>query len=1293
MASLDERLAKMTPLQRAVLALKETQERLEMLERQQAEPIAIIGMACRFPGGANHPAAFWRLLCESTDAIRGIPPERWDADDFYDPNPQAPGTMNTRWGGFLERIDEFDNHFFGISDREAARIDPQHRLLLELAWEALEDAGLPPARLRGSPTGVFIGISHSEYGIILYTDRAQADGYAAIGTAHCIAANRISFAFDFVGPSVSLDTACSGSLVSTHLACHSLRRGECTVALAGGVNIMLSPMATVNLTKLGLSSSDGRVRAFDAAAAGYVRSEGAGLVVLKLLSAARRDGDPIYAVIRGSAMNQNGFSNGLTAPSRQAQERVLRQAYAAAQRSPALVQYVETQGTGTRLGDAIEAAALGAVVGRDRPPGSVCGIGSVKTNIGHMESASGVASLMKVALALQHRQLPPTLHFRSPNPDIPFAELGLKVQQQLEPWPNSTQPRLAGVSAFGFGGSNVHLVLEEAPAETATPAAVETTPVRRILALSARTETALRDLAQRYAEFLRQPDPAWRDICHTAAAHRDHHDCRLALLADSPQQAAELLAGYLAPPCSAHVWTGRKPFGRALKVAFLLDGQPEPWRDSLPRLQQLAPRLADAIEEVDAALQRVAGWRLAAVSEDAARWQNPAWFWPAVTALQLALAAWWRRVGVLPHVVLGRGIGEVAAACVAGILTPEDGLQIAVACGKGTGACPRVPHHEAAVPFLSASDGQQHTGSGMDGARWERCLTSGDSLDEAWARLQARQADVYLEVGPVALASAIRARLPAGDAERVWATVDAHEESLLEVFAALYAAGADLSWDQLTTGNGPSVRLPTYPWQRQRLWVTVKGWLKNAPPSATAAAPPAASAAEAETARRRGETTRGHTEMGEAHPRPDLNTPYVAPRTALEQDLARSWAEILKLDRAGVHDNFFELGGDSLLATILLNRLQDQLGEVVHVLALFQSQTIHGLAEYLRQQYPDAVRRLYPQEPLGERHPAAAPPVAVLGEQEVALARRVMDAVTTNRVLAPVAGSKNPRVIFVLSPPRSGTTLLRVMLAGHGRLFAPPELELLGFDTMAARKAAYEGVTGLWLEGAVRALMEVCSCEVAEARAVIARYEQEGRSTQEFFRLLQDGIGGRVLVDKTPSYSGQLHVLQRAEAMFDQPLYIHLLRHPCGMIRSFVDYKLEVTYNARLKVNLAAPFTPQQIAELVWVISHQNILQALESVPAERCCRLRFEDLVRQPEAAMRSLCGFLGLDFQEGMIQPYARQETKMIDGVVAEARMQGDQKFLVKHKAIDPAVADDWKKHMDVCQNNMSICQVFAI
>jgi acyl transferase domain-containing protein/acyl carrier protein len=423
------------------------------------EPIAIVGMACRFPG-APDLEAFWRLLCSGVDATREVPAERWDPAGFYDPDPETPGTTNTRRGAFLERIDEFDPLFFGISPREAAEMDPQQRIMLELSWEALEDAGLPPRDLAGTRTGVFTGVVWRDYAELHRAAGATVTSHTGVGQGVTIVANRVSYALGLRGPSLVVDTACSSSLVAVHLACQSLRLGESTLALAGGVNLTLLPETMVALTKFGGLSGEGRCKAFDASADGFARGEGAGVVVLKLLSRALADGDPIYCVVRGSAVNNDGASNGLTAPNPESQVEVLRDAYERAGVDPGRVQVVEAHGTGTPLGDPIEARALSRVLGEGRALDHPLVIGSVKTNIGHLEGAAGIAGLIKLALSISHRIVPPSLHFERPNPDIPFAELGLRVQTALGPWPDSEGPALGGVSSFGWGGTNCHVVVE-----------------------------------------------------------------------------------------------------------------------------------------------------------------------------------------------------------------------------------------------------------------------------------------------------------------------------------------------------------------------------------------------------------------------------------------------------------------------------------------------------------------------------------------------------------------------------------------------------------------------------------------------------------------------------------------------------------------------------------------------------------------------------------------------------------------------------------------------------------------
>lgn len=433
--------------------------------QQTREPVAIIGIGCRFPGGATTPEAFWHVLSNGVDAVTEVPPDRWDIRTYYDPDRSKQGKAVTRWGAFLNQIDQFDAQFFGISPREAAYLDPQQRLLLETCWEALEDGAQAPDTLTGSQVGVFIGCFTLDYKVLQFTEsnRHLMSGHTATGAMMTLVANRISHAFDFRGPSVAIDTACSSSLVAVHLACQSLRDGECTIALAGGVNVMLKPEYTIAESQAGMLSPDGRCKVFDSNANGYVRGEGAGVVVLKPLSQALADGDPIYAVVRGTAINQDGHTPGITVPSGEAQQALMRECYRRAGVSPGQIQYVEAHGTGTPVGDPIEANALGTVLSTDRPEGNDCYVGSLKTNIGHTEAAAGVAGLIKAALCLKHRQIPPHLHLKEPNPQISFAQLRLRVPTTLTQWPDTEGPALAAVNSFGFGGTNAHAVLEEAP--------------------------------------------------------------------------------------------------------------------------------------------------------------------------------------------------------------------------------------------------------------------------------------------------------------------------------------------------------------------------------------------------------------------------------------------------------------------------------------------------------------------------------------------------------------------------------------------------------------------------------------------------------------------------------------------------------------------------------------------------------------------------------------------------------------------------------------------------------------
>jgi acyl transferase domain-containing protein/acyl carrier protein len=668
-----EDLDALSPLKRALLALTDMQARLDAESGARNEPIAIIGMGCRFPGGAGSPQAFWQLLRDGVDGISEVPSGRWDVSAYYDPDPAAPGKMSTRLGGFLDRVDQFDNAFFGISPREALAMDPQQRILLEVAWEALEDAGQSANEWSKRPAGVFMGVSSSDY-LWYHLASSEPDPYMSTGNSYSIVANRLSYVLDFRGPSLSVDTACSSALVAVHLACQSLRNQESHLALAGGVNLVLSPWATILLSKYGMLAADGRCKTFDASADGYGRSEGCGVVVLKRLSDALAANDNILAVIRGSAVNQDGRSNGLTAPNMRAQQKVIQQALAQAGVPPQELQYIETHGTGTPLGDPIEIEALKAVLG---PPqeGRECVLGSVKANIGHTEAAAGIAGLIKLVLAMQHEMIPPRLHFHTLNPHINLAHSSLVIDAASRPWPRNARPRFGGVSSFGFGGTNAHVVLEEAP-EPKRPEVAASAGRAYLLPLSARSPEALTALARAYHHDL-DGERAVHDVCYTASVKRNHHAHRLAVVGRSSAALVERLRD-LEPRQAIRTTPLVGP-------VFIFGGQGEQWPGMGRELLAQEPVFRVAMEECEALVRDYVEWSLTEelFAEDTrSRLTDTEIAQPLVLALQVGLARLWRSWGIEPAAVVGHSVGEIAAAHVAGVLSLADAVKVAVHRGR-----------------------------------------------------------------------------------------------------------------------------------------------------------------------------------------------------------------------------------------------------------------------------------------------------------------------------------------------------------------------------------------------------------------------------------------------------------------------------------------------------------------------------------------------------------------------------------------------------------------------------------
>ncbi|ORA72925.1 polyketide synthase [Mycobacterium heidelbergense] len=639
------------------------------------EPIAVIGLGCRFPGEVSGPDAFWRFLCEGRSSITQVPADRWQPFDDGSPEIATALADTTRCASVLTDVDGFDAEFFEISSHEATAMDPQQRLLLEVAWEALEHAGIPAESLRHSQTGVFAGACAADYGYLAGTDLSRVDAWSNIGGALSIIANRLSYFLDLRGPSVSIDTACSSSLVAVHLAAQSLRGGDCDLAIAAGVNLLLSPAIFRSFDGAEALSPTGRCKSFDADADGFVRGEGCGAVVLKRVSDAVRDGDRVLAVVRGSAVNQDGRSNGLMAPNPAAQMAVLRAACANAGVAPHQVDYVETHGTGTLLGDPIEARALGTVLGRGRPESGPLLIGAVKSNMGHLEGAAGIAGLIKAVLAVHRGRIPPNLNFETPNPHIPFHDMRLKVVTETTDWPETGVPRLAGVSSFGFGGTNAHVVVEQAPEPE--PAARQPDPAVSTLVVSGKTTERVASWASALAEWMDGDgaDVALADVAHTLNHHRSRHARFGTVCArDRGQAIAGLRALAEGTPSDGVVFPREDSPGPG--TVFVYSGQGSQWAGMGRRLLADEPAFAAAVAELEPTFLAQTGFSLRQVLTEGQEVTGIERIQPVLVGVQLALTALWRSYGVEPDAVIGHSMGEVTAAVVAGALSVADGLRV-----------------------------------------------------------------------------------------------------------------------------------------------------------------------------------------------------------------------------------------------------------------------------------------------------------------------------------------------------------------------------------------------------------------------------------------------------------------------------------------------------------------------------------------------------------------------------------------------------------------------------------------
>ena len=888
------------------------------------ENIAIVGIGCRFPKAKSHQK-FWEILLNRTDTIT-------------EANCQ-PDTGITGWGGFLEERDKFDANFFGISAQEAITIDPQQRFLLEVAWEALEDAGQIPENLAGSETSVFVGISCSDYHQVVSQQQSTPSLEATTGNHRAMVANRISYHFDFHGTSVAVNTACSSSLVALDQACQSLLVKENSLALACGVNMLFVPTVTDRFMNAGLLSANGRCHSFDANADGYVRSEGIGVVVLKRLSQAEADGDRIYAVIRGSNVNHNGRSNGLTAPNLQSQISLLSKTYHQAGIAPSSVHYIEAQGTATAIGDALEMKALGAVVGKDRSPDNPCRVGCVKTNIGHTEAASGIAGLIKTVLMLYHRQIPPNLHFQKPNPLISFEKLGLKVQQNLETFPEEICPIRAGISSFGFGGTNAHVVLEEYLSPVPLHRATSRIPLQ-VLTLAAKTPNALRELANLYKIFLEEnPTISLNDICFTANTKRSHFKYRLAVITKSKEVLTKQLNAYICQESTTSALSGELTRRSSPIICFILSGNGFKFKNIIAAFYHINPKLFSFIDQCNKILYRYFQKHFLEVVN--CEYLNGSSHFQLVNfLLEYAIAKLWQSWGIEPKSIIGYGLGNYVAATLADILSLEDVIDIILG-NKNIQEISRF--QPAKISMVSPITGNTIKKNQLISVeQWQENFqidcNNFKNLVSLATESNSISLDIYsckirnLESEPLSNYLDIKPKNLSLDYQN---SDDLYH--ILSTLSELWLMGIKVDWANV--GDYQQcypVSLPNYPFQRQSYWIssgetTVSKKQENSP-----------------------KVEELVNDLAITVPLNNITTDlylskeFVSPRNDLEQKLASIWQKTLKCEPISIYDNFFELGGTSLLATKVLADIEKTFHVNMAISAIYQAPTIEALAHVLR---------------------------------------------------------------------------------------------------------------------------------------------------------------------------------------------------------------------------------------------------------------------------------------------------------------------------------------------------------
>jgi amino acid adenylation domain-containing protein len=1350
--------------------------------------IAIIGISGRFPGARNIHE-FWDNLKKGVESITFFTDQELEDTGIPAEEINNPDYVYVKAKGMLEDIESFDSSFFNYTPKEATIMDPQVRLFHECAWEALEDAGYDSWSydgLIGLYAGATTNIHWMVNALVFWRNQATSTFENGLLNNSDYLSTRVSYKLNLKGPVVMTNSACSTSLAAVHLAVQALLMGECEIALAGGVTVSL-PWKTGYVYNEGMiKSPDGHCRAFDVQAQGFASGNGIGIVVLKRLEEAISDNDHIYAVILGSALNNDGIRRvGYTAPSVEGQAEVIRAAQQMAEVDPQTIGYIETHGTGTNLGDPIEIEALKQAFkqnnGKPLARKQFCALGSVKTNVGHLDSAAGAASLIKTALALKHHLIPPNLNFETPNPRLALEDSPFFINARLTPWNSSPHPLRAGVSSFGIGGTNVHMVLEEAPIAKSTERIAQSEEhmeqsVRsqdrggvsppsysrqyQLILLSAQTKTALDRAAQNLGEYLKQnPAVNLRDVAFTLQKGRKTLNHKRIMVCSQMHEAVEAL---LSP--NGH--KSRDHFSKEedCPVIFMFPGLGSQYVNMGRQLYETQPLFRKEIDRCFELLKPLLDEDIKEILYPSARhyrsnktnmsYKSNMSHINRIEISQLvvfifeyALAQLLINWGIKPYAMIGYSFGEYMAACTAGVFSLEDALKLLVSRGKlihgippgamlsvplpeeklkpilGKGlsiaidngaACivtgsnesidafekqmkenrymcvrlkathgihstmmdsisagfeeafSRITLHEPKIPYISNVTGKWITVENATSPQyWVRHLRETVRFARGLEELVKIENAALVEVGPGVVLSTLAVQHIDKKANQLAINLIKAEsqnaddmEYLQNKIGRLWLYGKKINWSGFYFDQKRKrVPLPTYPFEGRRYPVDVshlddllKGKMPEVAPLVLPEDKPP-------------ETVSAQSEEG-----------YVAPRNKAEQMMANMWEEILGFKPIGIHENFFEMGGDSLKGMVFVNKLQELLEEIIHITVIFDAPTVAQLADYFKENYPKGYTRMMETETEAAQEPE---------QYEEEVTREKVEHIRGLLPALPPRGKieepKNPPALFVLSPPRTGSTLLRVILAGHPRLFAPPELNLLPHDILSDRKTTLSGRAESHLQGTLRAIMQIKQCSVQQAEEMMQDFENQGMTVKQFYGRIQEWLGqqNQVLVDKSPGYSLYRDVLKRAESYFQDPWYIFLLRHPYGMIRSYKEARMDLLMGQQLMDKLF--LSRQAMAEMTWTICVLNIMAFLKQIPGNRQLCIKFEDLVANPETVTRDICGFLNLEFHPDMLRPYQEKEKRMTDPVYSGGIMLGDMKFH-RHKKIDSAVAETWKSDYTV-------------